>query len=190
VQKNGNEYTDGNLLVCPTTNQDILATAYLRFKHEGVLDYLCFENKPDLATFLSALLSPGSLTLAAFLKTESITTDDSRVTLTGLAHLTKPFEIGGGHLRSDMLFAFYREFQDGVWTRRSAKLMLDFTFERTHLDSVFGYTAIQNKAMIRFAKSLGYKQVILEGYSSWRGNITDVVVSSMTRTRWESNKTK
>ena len=184
VVKNGDEYQDENLLVCPTVNQDLLAASYLRFKQEGLLDYLYYENQPTLIDYFKVMLAPGSICLAAFRIEQYL--PNKPVTLTGLAHLQPPVGIGGGYQKSDMQFAFYREFQDGVWTRSAAKLMLDWTFDRTTLESVWGYTSVNNRAMVRFAKSLGYRQVVLESYSTWKGELCDVVCSSMTRKAWES----
>lgn len=174
------------LCPCQPKVMDELARMYLRFKPEGVLPLLYSQEEPDIANFMLQFMSIGSLTLGAFLRTGSLNQDgEGSDELTGYVHLEKPESIGGGFSRSTIHFAFFRDYQDGAWTRLAAKIMLEWTFDRTQLDLVLGYTAAPNRAMRKFARSLGFYQSVLPGYTTQGGKQVDCIVSSMTREMWE-----
>lgn len=189
LERNGAEYLDGDLLIRPLIvtpethdDMDLLAEAYIRIKREGLLPYLCSQHQPDIANFMQFYLFPGSLTLGAFRLYRDVPE------LMGFSHLEKPVDIGGGHQKSVMHFCFFREFQDRNWTLRAARTMLEWAFDRTILASVHGYTAAPNKAMIRLAKMLGFRQTTLPDYTTNAGEVCDVVVTSFTRRMWEARK--
>lgn len=178
MEKADGYYQDGALRIGPIMgNLDLLATIYLRLKSENLIERVFYEETPDLATFLRIMTAGNSYMLGSF------SMDGEMATLTGYGWM-EMVSIGGGYHKGTLQFGFFRQWQNGDWTRRSARLMIDWVFEKTMMDSVHGYTSVKNRAMVAFSKSLGYKQSILPHYSTWHGELCDVVISSMSKAQW------
>lgn len=180
LQRNGDQYIlDGKWVVIPTQDHDFLATAYLRMKAEKLLEVMFYEEQPTLGRFLSIMLADGEKVLGLF-QIEGT----GLYTLIGFGGISKPTNMGGGYLKSEMFCLFFKEFQKRHVTIPVARTMMAWVYERTNVDVMFGTTPAPNVAMVRFAKALGFKLSKIDNFTTWKDNPCAAWISCMSENEW------
>lgn len=168
-----------------------LASIYFRMCQEMVkmpdgppvrlLDVVFYESAPTLTEFLGMGLTTDSR--VALLGVE--TSPDSDCMVSGISWLNNVTSMGSGMRKGEIGFAFF----DGVSPFRKATIargMVDWAFREKGLDVLFGTTPEQNIKAIKFSRLVGFDTSSkVRNYTTWRGYLTDVVVSSMTKAGWE-----
>lgn len=182
LDRNGPIYTLGNLVVTPLKDVDLLATAYLRFKQEGVLDMLYYEHDPGLTSILATLMDPATIVLGCFVKA------GARVDLAGIGCAAPAFILPNGQKKAELSEAFFRDWQRRSITLPLAQMMIQWLFDRSDLDYLFGTTPEKNPMAVRFMKALGFGHTRepIPHYTCWKGEPCGVYVSWMDAARWRS----
>jgi RimJ/RimL family protein N-acetyltransferase len=183
-QENPEVYEYKNLVVMPARSDELLASAYLRLKSEELIGVLFYEKIPTLCEFLSMYMRPGMVNLGSWVRT------GDQVQLAGIGSLDIPKDIGGGHRKGEASMVFFKEFQRRDVTLDSARLWIQWGFDQQNLSVIHGCTPVVNKSALRFMKSLGfeYARDPIKAFTTHKGELCDVVISWMTKERWENLK--
>lgn len=184
ITKEGDLYRVGNLIVAPNPPQDFIAGFYLKMKAEGSLEVFCYEKVPVLSDFLFHFVKPGVLSLGAFLQRESGETE-----LAGMGRVGVPVSIADGkYTKAEIDIGFLKPFQRRRYTIPFAQTMLEWVFDRTTIDGLYGTTPEPNSAMIRFIDALGFKRIKepVENFSVCQGEPCGVYISWLTKDRWRA----
>jgi hypothetical protein len=165
-----------DLFIIPTTSDEILAHAYLRFRADGLLDTIFTEGPPTLTWFLETY---GKMhVLAAFCGKK----------LAGLGWINQLQDMGPAGIKGDCGMAFFPEAslkQKLVLGRQ----MIDWAFETLGLVGLFGTTPAPNRRALAYSRLLGFKlHGPIPNLSAWEGNPCAVYISAMTRTEWEQRR--
>lgn len=154
------------------------ASMYLQLLHDGGLQELYYRGIPALAEFLGWLQRPDYAMVMALRQ------NVAGVEACGVGFL---WDIKGpeGCRRADIGIAFLKRFQRRALTVPAARQFLEFAFEQVKLDAVFGTHAVEGRAGIALAQSLGFDLTPeLPFYTHYHGKATSAVISSLTRGRF------
>lgn len=167
------------LFVASEIGEDLLGAAYLRLKHEGMLEMMFWLSAPGLRDFLKwACERNDVVVIGAFVETDGI------VELGGLGWV-REIQVRNGKKYADVGELFFRQFQSMGVTRQLAGLMLDFAFEQVGVAALYGVTPRPNVAAIRFMKSVGFGHTCeVPEFAAWMGQNCPAVISWMTRQMW------
>lgn len=184
LDKNTAIYTWGNFVVAPLLNIDLIATAYLRMKREGVLDVLYYECDPGLPKVLAVMTDPATINFGCFVKRDEAMTD-----FVGIGHIAAPLILPNGQKKAEISVAFFKDWQRRSVTFPLAQLMIEWVFDRSDIDYLFGTTPEPNRAMLRFIKSLGFGHTAeaVPNFTCWRGEMVGVYISWMDKKRWDAH---
>lgn len=178
LQRDGNVYTEGEFVVAPQKDQCLIAEAYLLMKAQGLLEILYYQSIPDLATHMQLMLSEKTVFLAGFRRTDLYTK------FIGFSVVVESDCMGHGWKRAEQSCLFFKEFQRRDITTPVANLMMRWVFERTDTDFLFGVTPEPNRAMVRFARSLGYEMSRVPNAATFNGEPCAALISSMSEAQW------
>lgn len=176
-------YDWGDQFVARCFNDEAMAYMYSRFKREQLLDILFYEKSYTLLEFLNYYLHKDTSTLACFQKKKQ----GDELEICGMGWLNDVTELGPNHARATCGMAFFRGFAEPDYLVRFAQMMIEWAFDHLPIDALHGFTPAKNVPAVRFSKKIGF-QVLgpLEGYTVWQGELADVYISSMTKSRWDS----
>jgi hypothetical protein len=182
LDKNTAIYTDGPFIVAPLLNIDLIATAYLRLKREGVLDVLYYEADPGLPKVLAVMTDPATINFGCFMKRDEDVTD-----FVGIGHVAAPLMLPNGQKKAEISVAFFKGWQRRDVTIPLAQMMIEWVFRRSDIDFLFGTTPEPNRAMLRFMKALGFGHTAepIPNFTCWHGVPCGVFVSWMDARRWK-----
>ena len=182
LSKSSNAYTIGNLFVSPL-DQDNAAYAYLMLKREGMLENFYSMGVPDLATFMARhCFATGCLALGGFVSS------GEGSELAGIGLMPQPQASPCGLVvKSEVSEVFLRKHQHRSVTLPLAKMMLEWVFDHSQVTVIYGTTPTPNRAAMMFMKALGFNHMLGEipFYATWHGKECGVIVSWLTRKRWE-----
>ena|SRR5215472_7189784 len=182
---NGSVIKDGNLLISPCTDDYELAKTYIEFHEQGILKYWFHQGIPNLSFFVARMLESQSVCL----KTEIVENGYKRII--GLGHVDKPMATSSTrpYTKSELSEAFVRCIPPQV-TLHGAELMIEYAFLVTGCRVFYGTTPERNRAALRFMKALGfeYMKEPLPYYTSYNGEECGVILSWMTRERWQEKE--
>lgn len=189
-------YTMRDLVMSPRPPERILAHLYFQFETQNRLSALFHENdSPSLLWFLQTFLAPETSTLICYRVSEceiatggSYMVDGKWYTPIGMTWINKTWPIGINFRKSECGMAFVR----GVPvddTVDCARMTVQWAFENLAIDVLIGTTPEPNRAAVIFGQKVGFQQTgPLEGYTAWHGKLCSVILSSMTKDRWEKLK--
>jgi hypothetical protein len=182
--KEDSVYRLGDFIVMPLTDQDLIATTYLRLKQEGLLQRFYSGIVPSLSQFMSYCLSNDSMTLACF--RPDLDTSQNTFRMGGLGMISQPIDMGSGVCKCEVSEVFFREYQKRAWTQTWCRLMLQYIFDKLPISVVYGTTPEHNRAALLFMKSMGFQSMKepIPHYSVWDGKECGCYVSWMSRDRW------
>jgi RimJ/RimL family protein N-acetyltransferase len=182
LERNGPIYTMGNFVVAPLTNIDLIATAYLRLKQEGVLEMIYYECDPGLPKVLATMTDPATITLGCFVK------DGERVDMVGLGHAAAALTLPNGQKKAELSEVFFKDWQRRNVTLPMAQMMIQWLFDRSDLDFLYGTTPEKNPAAVRFMKALGFGHTRepIPNFTCWQGKPCGCYVSWMDAERWKT----
>jgi RimJ/RimL family protein N-acetyltransferase len=184
LNKDADLYTLGKLVLAPYPPQDTLAEAYLRMKSDGSLSSFFYDGIPSLAVFLQLFTMPEVLTFGAFVRRSTGETD-----LAGIGHVGVPCRMAGGKFsKSEVSVGYLRSFQRRTYTIPFCQMMIEWIFDRTSIDTIFGTTPERNPAMVAFIDQVGFKRTAepIEDYASWESELCGVYVSWITARYWKT----
>lgn len=184
LDKNGPIYTFDRFIVAPLLDVDLIATAYLQMKREGVLAMFYYEADPGLAKFLAIMTAAGLTALGCFVKRADGLTAD----LVGIGQVAVPIEMANGQKKAEIGVAFFKDWQRRSVTATLCRMMLEWTFDRTDIDYLFGTTPEKNPAMLRFLEYLGFGRTSepIPHYATWHGVPCGVYPSWMSSETWKT----
>jgi len=173
---------DGQLVVTEKVSDEVLATAYMRFKQEGLLEYIFYEHVPTLTWFMNWFTWPTVDVLACLKKEE-----DGSMKLAGLTWLNSRIKIGSW-TKAEVGHAYFREFQNGRDTIRWSRLSISYVFNFLAVDALFGVTPEPNKSAVRASRKIGFEVTgpVFYGYTTWKGDPCRVYISSVDKATWSS----
>ena len=184
LDKNGPIYIlDDRLVVAPLNDVDLIATAYLQMKREGTLALLYYEGDIGLQRFLSVMTNPACINYACLVKGA-----DGGVDLAGIGHIAIPQVLPNGRKKAEISVAFHKQWQRRDITLPLAQMMVEWTFDRSDVDYLYGTTPAPNRAMLAFMRRLGFGHSAepIPNYTCWQGEPCGVYVSWMDAERWKA----
>lgn len=192
VQKiDGLGYWNGDLLVSPMVNEEVAASAYIRFSREGLLERIFNEGPVTLRWFLEQYGVERGVQLLACARE-----DGGVLVPEGLAWIVRRVELEdpAGNLvlrKAEVGEGFFR----GVSPKNTliyGQLALDFCFKSLNLDAVYGTTAEPNRAGVLYSSKLGFDlHGPLPNYTLWKNKHTgkyekcSAYISVISRNKWE-----
>lgn len=176
-------YTCGDLAIVAYPNKDILASLYLRFKQEKLLAAFFHERDtlPEIDEWLTWCMEPKSLMMCALLRLDQDVWEPI-----GLAKVGVPKVIATGHSKAEVGMIFVRQYQKRKWTIPACQMMIEYVFDRTELDVLYGTIPEHNHASLRFMMALGFERLKepIRHYTVWQGEECGAFVSWMAKRRW------
>lgn len=175
-------YRFENFLVAPLNEDEAIASAYLQLKREGLLQVFYSGIPPTLFQFAQYCLSKDSITLGC------LSLDEDPPRLAGIGMISVPINMGSGVCKCEVSEVFFREFQKRRITTTFCKMMLTWIFVKCPaLSVVYGTTPEHNRAALLFMTAMGFesRKELIPHYTVWQGKECGVVVSWLTRARWE-----
>jgi len=176
LDKTDNCYKCGDLVIARCQDDEVLAYAYSRFKREGLLDLLFYENHYTMYQFISKYLEDKTSTLACF-------TMDSTGTLnlSGIGWINDVTKMGD-FARANSGMAFFRKQGNLVLF---AQMMIEWALDHLNIEAMHGVTPAKNRAAVLFSRKCGFQIVgPLDAGTVWDGEICPVYLSAMTQERW------
>ena len=182
IKNHAYECPSAGLVVAPYPTQDILATAYLRFKAEGLLPLFFHEDETplDLYQFLTWCMEAAGYMMGAYQQ------QGDQLICTGIGKVGKPHSMGGGYQKAEVAMMFFREFQVRDLTMPTCQMMIEMVFDRTNLDVLFGTTAERNRAALRFMKAIGFEYAKVGCFTTWQGQMCATYASWMSEEKWRT----
>ena len=191
IDKGSGIYRCGDLYVGRAINnaegQDALASAYLRMKQEGLLEYFFYEDQPLLGDFLFRMLKPNSLTMICLSDEKTRLVPDVH----GLGHVTAPLTIGGNISKSEVSMLIFKKHQKRSTTIPFAHMMIEMAFDlNPTLNGLYGCTPEKNPAAVRYITAVGFERCDepVKDYTTWRGEPCGCFMSWMTRQMWAAKR--
>jgi RimJ/RimL family protein N-acetyltransferase len=174
-------YWCGDLLVTPLVNEETLATIYLQFKKDGILDTVFHERNVSLRWFLDFLMNEKTDVLAC-----GRLKSDGSMELCGIGWINCYFQ-AADKLKCDVSHGFMKQFWGHGLPLTWCRLMLDWTFTSRKADVVYGVTPEPNRLAVAFARKLGFTMHGPVPYwSQFRGEACSCYIDTMTRDEWKA----
>lgn len=185
LEKPATHYECGNLVMARCQDDEVLAYAYSRFKREGILDILFYEQNYSLIQFVQKYLEENTATLACFSKDPL-----GNLNLVGIGWINEFFKMRD-FLRCNAGMGFFRR-KDGEQPQNLVMLgqmMVEWAFDHLNIDAMHGVTPAGNRAAVAWSKKVGFLvSGPVEGGTVWKGELADVWMSSMTKARWAEKR--
>ncbi len=182
-------YQCGNLAVSIRLSDDLLATAYLRFKQEGILETIYYERVPSLCEYLSQVMKPEHISIGCFVDRRG---DGKFWDFMGVCWVFDRQELGNGQYKAETGFGFFKDAASSSLEKvQLAKLGIYATFSTFNIDVLFGTTPTENRAARRFARAVGFDMAPapIKNFISWEGALSDAWISSLTKKDWVARQT-
>jgi hypothetical protein len=171
-----------DLVVTPAVNDEILASAYFRYKSEGTLDTIFYQGVPSLYNFMTAYLQPERTTLGCF---HQYGPDDHDIELCGLGWVGPSLYCGDNYKKAETGVGFFRKQRDRRNNILFGKMMMAMFFNNFAIDALHGTTPIENKLAVRYAEAVGFKMYgPIPNSAVWKGKPTAAWVSSISKAEW------
>lgn len=177
----------GRLLVTPLVTEDLLASAFLRFSSEGLVDRIWQEGVPSLSWFLKQYSRENGVQMLACLKED----ENQRLTPCGLSWICSKVAVANTLTKCEVGEAFFRHTNPSD-TLDFGKMSLDYIFEDLGVDVAYGTTAEKNRVAVRYARAMGFEMFgPIPKYTTWKNKVTGeydvcgIWISCMTKERWE-----
>jgi RimJ/RimL family protein N-acetyltransferase len=165
--------------------EDLVATAYLRLKAEGLLPIVFYQGPISLAGFLDWYRNPTSKFLGCFARPDL---DKSKLELCGLGWIQSISTVGGVK-RGETGMVFFRNWQSHGYPREWTRQMLDFSFGPLGMDYLYGTTPEENVVAVRFSRQMGFRQFgPIPGYCNWNGQPSGAIISAMSKEEWRNGR--
>ncbi len=176
-------YQSGNLAMSIRLTDDLLATAYLRFKQEGILEAIYYERLPSICEYLSQVMQPEHISLGGFVDRDG---NGKNWQFAGVCWVFDRQELGNHMYKAETGFGFFKEVATSREKVELGKLAVDLTFSAFNIDVLFGTTPTENRAARRFARAVGFEMspAPVKNFISWEGALSDVWISSLTKKAW------
>lgn len=176
VKEPGGVYQQGELRVVPRPDEWRLAELYFRFQKDGLLPLMFYHQIPSLSSFLQSFSQEGTLVCYV------------GEVLAGMGWTNNRDRVCDRINRAEVSEAFFKGVPMDT-TLALGKLMLEWAFDTYQLDVVFGTTPIPNRAAVIFARRMGFEECgVLPCFAVWQGEPCSVMLTAMTRERWEALK--
>lgn len=176
-------YKCGDQFVSRCQSDELLAYAYTRFKKEGLLDLLFYENNFTLLQFVMKYMENNTSTLACFQQV------GDTINLCGFGWINEHTKLGPDHARANCGMAFFRGYASPEFLVRFAHMMIEWAFDHLCIDALHGVTPAKNRAAIMFSRKCGFQVVgPLESATVWQGELCDVFMSAMSANRWMATR--
>ena len=174
--------SEPEIFVASDIGEDLLATAYLRMKVEGIIETYYHVQVPPLSEFLSYHNGQdrGYHYLGAFLRP----TVGQPAEFIGMGWLWNVMGKPGSR-KGEVGMMFFRKWQVHRIPIKAMRLMLDYCFDVAKCDIVVGTTPIKNRAALVFDKRLGFTQLPpIPNFTMFQGEPCDAVISYLTAKQW------
>jgi RimJ/RimL family protein N-acetyltransferase len=171
------------IVVGPPLNEDALAYAYLAMKRGGQLDQVFSQSSADLRFFLDWLLNPKTVLIGAWKRPMP-----DVVQIVGMGFVNHEHEIPGLK-KAEVGFAFLPEPKLSIFTKTDiVKRFIDYTFERTEIESMFGLTPDRNPGAVRLIERTGMRLFgPIPKYCGWHGEACGAWVSQVDKEYWKNS---
>src|ERR1700688_132805 len=152
-------------------SEDLLATAYLQIKHEGLAHVVWHQGRiPPLTEFLAWGSNPSNCIYACM--AERIGEDS--VTMAGLGWSVQITPVclteGNEAFKAEVGMSFFRAFQVDGLPQEFCEMCIDHGFETLKLVAMYGTTPMPNRVARIFHTKAGFKDLaIFPNYTSWMG---------------------
>ncbi len=173
----------GNLAMSIRLSDDLLATAYLRFKQEETLPTIYYERQPSICEYLQQVMQPEHISLGGFVDRRG---DGKAWDFAGICWVFDRQELGNGLYKAETGFGFFKDVATSREKVELGKLAVALTFSAFNIDVLFGATPTENRAARRFARSVGFDMspAPIKNFISWEGALSDAWISSLTKKDW------
>jgi hypothetical protein len=168
------------LYVTDQVSAETIASAYLRFQAQGLLDRILYEDAQPrgIRAFLDWACDRAHTVLACFVER------NGQVDLAGLGWLVDVCDLDAVR-RGEVGVAFFREVPPWM-TLELSEMMLDHVFQNLGVTVAITKTPAKNRASLCFQRRVGFvSEARLPRYSLWKGQPCDLVISHLTSERWE-----
>lgn len=173
ILKSEEVYRMNGLTVAPLTHESTLAYAYLRLEHEKILPIVFYQEVPTVSWWME--WAKKSLVLGCYRGPD----------LVGLGWVNVIDKMQGGHIKAEVGVAFFRKENDPL---NFSRIMIEWIFDRLHLDSVYATTPAPNRAARLHLKRLGFDLFgPIPGYVEWEGRLEAIYIGVVTREKWFSS---
>ncbi len=179
----------GDLAVSTSLTEDLIATAYLRLKAEGLLPLIYYEGIPLLSEHLRRMAAPETICLGFFADRAKAKRKAGGVEFCGMAWVLQRELMGNGMTKAEVGFAFMRHTAHPEEKVALGKMMTQAFFDAYNVDILIGTQPVENKLALKFAERLGFTlSGPIKNYISWEGALSDVYVSSLTKADWRARQ--
>lgn len=166
-------------------SDELLATAYLRLRQEGLLRYIFYAGEPSLYWFLDRYAKTKSTEVIACFKED----ENRKLEMVGLSWFNSREKVANLYDKAECGNAYFRKFHNYLDTTKAARLMTEFSFRYLGIDALFGCTPEKNRAAMLLAKRVGFEVWgPVPMYTAWEGEPCGAWISCLTRARWEELK--
>lgn len=182
LEKSQTAWRCGDHAISIGVKDEDLARLFWIFRDQGILDLMFYQQAESLKAFLDLFLKPQTNTLGCFWKNPE--TDCWQ--LEGLCFIRDVLVLGGRFQRSDVGEGFVRGAHNPLLY---GQLCLEYAFAELGMDAVMGITPFDNRAARIFPLKVGMTVVgPVHGGCIWKGNLADVMVSSITKEQWKTKR--
>ncbi len=183
-------YRHENLIASPDLTDDLLATAYLRFKADNLIQTIYYEGEPGINGWMRQMGNPETIRLGAFAdRGKKGIRGEKGVVFCGMAWVLNRQTLGNYMTKAEVGFGFFRHVATPREKVQLGKMMTQALFERFNIDVLIGTTPVDNRAAMEYSKSVGYGlHGPIPNYVTWEGALSDVAVSVLTKQEWQSRQ--
>lgn len=176
---------DGDLYCTSQVSDELLAGSFLRFKEEGLSKYIWYEGQVSLTWFMEHFTKARGVEVLAVGKQNA----GGAVEMVGLGWLNSKTSIGSVLTKFDVGWAAFKKWHDFSTTVRAGRLMAEYSFRSLGATALFGSTPVKNRAAVLAAGRVGFELYgPVPNYTVWEGEPCAVMISALTKERWERIK--
>lgn len=171
-------------------SEELLATAYLTFKHQGMAETVWHQGHTPL---LSEFLKWGSQSNNCIYACMVEKLGEESIILAGLGFTVSitpvSFEEGKQEMKAEVGMAFFKEFQRDGLPEEFCEMCIDHGFESLNLLAMYGTTPMPNRVARFFHAKCGFTDIgVFPHYTSWQGKVCDASITVLTREEWAKSK--
>lgn len=176
----------GKLFIIKKPSEDIIGTAFLILKQQGILEKVWYINPNiKLSEVLAWAKIPNNIIYAGFFQKDG----DETPQLCGLGWINETFALSPTEKRGEVGMAFIKEWQRDDIPLELCQMMIEDGFVNEGLVVVFGTTPVKNPMAIRFVRKIGLREVgTAPRFVSWKGEPCDALISCVTKEEWFNQK--
>jgi RimJ/RimL family protein N-acetyltransferase len=186
INKINGTYSCGDLIVAPRLPVVWLQLAWEIMLRQDLLDILFYEGKVERDWFLKTYSAPEMTTYGCFVKTGL---DPDALQLAGFGRVM-PYPMGNNLWKAEIAVMFFKEYQSRKYTLPFCRMMIEHVFDNLVFRAIFGTTPLQNRAMLRFIKALGFGGTEVPCFTTWNGEPCGIYLSWMLKEDWKALREK